>query len=91
MSKKGLEKKNKAKEGSLGIKSIKGKLLLLGTFSIIATLILGATGIYMINSNNANNEVLAGVNAVNLLQNSNQAAEVSFLYNLDGAYNDQIK
>ena len=91
MSKKVLERKNKAKTGFSGIKSIKGKMLLLGTFSIIATLILGATGIYMINSNNANNEVLAGVNAVNLLQNSNQAAEVSFLYNLDGAYNDQIK
>lgn len=44
----------------------------------------------MVNSNNANNEVLAGVNVVNLLQNSNQAAEVSFLYNLDSTYNDQI-
>lgn len=91
MSKKELKKEKMNKINSVGVKSIKGKMLLLGTFSIIATLILGVTGIYMINSNNTNNEVLAGVNAVNLLQNSNQAAEVSFLYNLDSAYNDQIK
>lgn len=91
MTKKELKNNGGGKNNFIGMKSIKGKMLLLGTFSIIATLILGVTGIYMINSNNTNNEVLAGVNAVNLLQNSNQAAEVSFLYNLDGAYNDQIK
>lgn len=90
MAKKGSKEKNKVKDGGLRIKSIKGKMLLLGAFSIVAMLILGATGVYMVNSNNANNEVLAGVNVVNLLQNSNQAAEVSFLYNLDSTYNDQI-
>ena len=90
MAKRGSKEKNKVKDGGLRIKSIKGKMLLLGAFSIVAMLILGATGVYMVNSNNANNEVLAGVNVVNLLQNSNQAAEVSFLYNLDSTYNDQI-
>ena len=72
-------------------KSIRAKLLLLGFASVIATLILGFTGIYLINSNNKNNEVLSRINTINVLQNSNQAAEISFLYNLDNSYNDTIK
>lgn len=91
MSKKSLKNEKEGKISRPGIKSIKGKLILLGAVSVIATLILGMTGVYMVNSNNSNNEVLAGINTINLLQNSNQAAEVSFLYNLDAAYNDQIK
>lgn len=44
MAKKGSKEKNKVKDGGLRIKSIKGKMLLLGAFSIVAMLILGATG-----------------------------------------------
>lgn len=63
--------------------SIKGKLLLLGVVSIASTVILGITGIKMMNSNNANNQVLADINKINLLQNENQTQEISFLYDLD--------
>ena len=69
--------------------SIRGKLLVLGCVSIVTTLILGFTGIYLIRSNNANNQVLADINKINLLQNNNQTLDVSYLYDLDNSYNDQ--
>lgn len=68
--------------------SIRGKLLVLGCVSIATTIILGFTGIYLINSSNSNNQVLADINKINLLQNENQTLDVSFLYNLDTSYND---
>ena len=69
--------------------SIRGKLLVLGCVSIVTTLILGFTGIYLISSSNANNQVLADINKINLLQNNNQTLDVSYLYDLDDSYNDQ--
>ena len=69
--------------------SIRGKLLVLGCVSILTTLILGFTGIYLIGSNNANNQVLADINKINLLQNNNQTLDISYLYDLDDSYNDQ--
>ena len=68
--------------------SIRGKLLVLGCVSIATTVILGFTGIYLINSSNSNNQVLADINQINLLQNENQTLDVSFLYDLDTSYND---
>ena len=65
------------------LKSIKGKLILLGIVSIASTITLGITGIKLMNSNNANNQVLADINKINLLQNENQTQETSFLYDLD--------
>ncbi len=50
--------------------SIRGKLLVLGCVSIATTVILGFTGIYLINSSNSNNQVLADINQINLLQNA---------------------
>ncbi len=71
-------------------KSIRGKLITLGAVAITTTLILGVTGISLINRNNGNSKVLEEVNKINVLQNSNQTADVSFLYSLDDSYNDQI-
>ncbi len=70
------------------LSSIRGKLLVLGCVSIATTVILGLTGIYLINSSNSNNQVLADINQINLLQNENQTLDVSFLYDLDTSYND---
>lgn len=50
--------------------SIRGKLLVLGCVSIATTVILGFTGIYLINSSNSNSQVLADINQINLLQNA---------------------
>lgn len=80
----------KTKEKIHIFKSISGKLILLGVVAIVTTLILGITGISLINKNNGNNKVLEDINNISLLQNSNETAEVSFLYNLDNAYNDEI-
>ena len=72
------------------LRSIKGKLVSLGTVSIITTVVLGFTGIYSINSYNSKNQVLADVNKIKQLQNDNQTLDVSFLYNLDNSYNQKI-
>lgn len=65
------------------MKSIKVKLIVLGAVSIICTVILGLVGIYIMNSNNANNQVLNDINNINLKQNENTTQETSFLYDLD--------
>lgn len=52
------------KEGNM--KSIKAKLIMLGAVAIICTVILGLVGICIMNSNNANNQVLGDINNINL-------------------------
>lgn len=74
----------------LGLKSIRNKLVLLGAVAVIAATILGFTGIYLINTSNDNNKVLADINNVNIYQNENKMLEVSFLYNLDNSDNEKI-
>ena len=65
------------------MRSIKAKLIMLGAVSIVCTVILGLVGIYIMNSNNANNQVLNDINNINLKQNENTTQETSFLYDLD--------
>lgn len=65
------------------MRSIKAKLIMLGAVSIVCTIILGLVGIYIMNSNNANNQVLNDINNINLMQNENTTQETSFLYDLD--------
>ena len=79
-----------SKEKGLGFRSIRSKLILLGATAVLSAVILGFTGIYLINSSNDNNTVLEDVNNINLYQNENQTLEVSFLYNLDNTSNTQI-
>lgn len=63
--------------------SIKAKLIMLGAVSIICTVILGFTGIYIMNINNSNSQILNDINRINLGQNENTTEEISFLYDLD--------
>ena len=87
-----VEKQKKAKQGKtrLGFRSIRNKLMLLGTVAVAAAVILGLTGIYLISSSSDNNKVLEDINNVNLYQNENQTLDVSFLYNLDNSDNEKI-
>lgn len=73
------------------MKSIKAKLIMLGAVSIICTVILGLVGIYIMNSNNANNQVLSDINNINLMQNENVTQETSFLYDLDLSHYQTIQ
>ena len=57
------------------MRSIKAKLIMLGAVSIVCTVILGLVGIYIMNSNNANNQVLNDINNINLKQNENTTQE----------------
>lgn len=82
-----MESKNKTSI----LRSVKGKLIVLGTVAIACTVILGVTGISVLNSNNANNQVLADINNINLLQNENRTLETTFLYDLDLSHYDTIK
>lgn len=70
--------------------SIKSKLVILGAVAIISTVILGLTGIYTINSNNANNQVLNDINNINLMQHEDKAEEITFLYDLDSSHYNKI-
>ncbi|MGN0507087.1 MAG: methyl-accepting chemotaxis protein [Lachnospiraceae bacterium] len=65
------------------MKSIKAKIILLGAVSILCTIILGITGITIMNSNNSSNQVLSDINSINLRQNENTMQETSFLYDLN--------
>lgn len=73
------------------MKSIKVKLIMLGAVSIVCTVILGLVGIYIMNSNNANNQVLSDINNINLKQNENTTQETSFLYDLDLSHYQTIQ
>ncbi|MBO5033669.1 MAG: methyl-accepting chemotaxis protein [Lachnospiraceae bacterium] len=73
------------------MRSIKTKLIMLGAVSIICTIILGLVGIYIMNSNNASNQVLNDINQINLKQNENTTQETSFLYDLDMSHYQTIQ
>ena len=73
------------------MRSIKAKLIMLGVVSIVCTVILGFVGIYIMNSNNANNQVLNDINNINLMQNENTTQETSFLYDLDLSHYQTIQ
>ncbi|MDE7418260.1 MAG: methyl-accepting chemotaxis protein [Lachnospiraceae bacterium] len=73
------------------MRSIKAKLIMLGAVSIVCTIILGLVGIYIMNSNNANNQVLNDINNINLMQNENTTQETSFLYDLDLSHYQTIQ
>lgn len=73
------------------MKSIKAKLIMLGAVAIICTVILGFVGIYIMNSNNASNQVLSDINNINLKQNENTTQETSFLYDLDLSHYQTIQ
>ncbi|MGN0143188.1 MAG: methyl-accepting chemotaxis protein [Roseburia sp.] len=78
-----MKKTKKNQEKASIFRSVKGKLVILGLVSIATTVILGITGISVLNSNNSNNQVLADINNVNLIQNENSTLETAFLYDLD--------
>lgn len=70
--------------------SIKSKLVILGAVSIICTIILGVTGIYIMNSSNSNNQVLNDINNINLMQYEDKSEEITFLYDLELSHYDKI-
>lgn len=71
------------------MKSIKAKLIMLGAVAIICTIILGFTGIYIMNNSTVSSQVLNDINNIILRQNENTNAELSYLYDYDiNCYND---
>lgn len=75
----------------LPIRSIRGKLILLGVVAVAATAILGMMGLYSADSTSRNNALLSAINEVKLLDNENQTLNVEFLYQLENAYNEQMR
>ena len=72
------------------MKSIKAKLLLLGAVSIICTIILGITDIYIMNTSSSNSQVLNDINTINMKQSINLNEETAFSYDLDFGHYDTI-
>ena len=72
------------------LKSIRGKICLMGATAILAMGALGVTGIVSLNKNNANNEVLSRMNRINLYQYENKSLDTSYLYFLEQSYLEQI-
>lgn len=73
------------------IRSIRGKLILLGIVAVAATAVLGSVGIWSLNSTNKNNDLLSAMNEINLINNENETLNVQFLYQLDNSYNEQMR
>lgn len=70
--------------------SLKGKLLIMGSISLITSIILGIVGITSLNKNNAYNQILEAVNDVNVKQYENQSLETSYLYFLEDSYLEKL-
>ena len=68
------------------LRSIRGKICLMGGTAVAASLILGITGVVSLNRNNSNNEVLMQMNRINLFQYENQSLDTSYLYFLEDSY-----
>lgn len=71
-------------------KSIKGKIVFMGTLSIIALIVLGFASLQALGRNSINNQILNHINTINLLQYENQSLETSYLYSLDNSYLEKI-
>lgn len=72
------------------LRSIRGKVLLMGGIGVLAVILLGYVGMSSLNRNSRNNDVLSDMNQVHLLQYENQSLDTSFLYFLDDSYLSQI-
>lgn len=70
--------------------TIKGKILVMGGVSILASVALGYMGVSALNRNSKNNDVLTQMNHINLLQYENQSLDTSYLYFLEDSYLENI-
>ena len=85
------EKKEKDAKKFPGIRSVRGKLILLGIVAVVATAVLGTVGIVSLKSTSKNNDLLASINDVNLVNYENETLNVQFLYQLENSYNEQMR
>ena len=90
-----MSKNKKANGGNPDIRkhamsSISAKLKALAAASIATTIVLGFTGMYLINSSASNDQLLSDISGINLLQNENQTLNMKFLYDLDYSYHEAI-
>ena len=70
--------------------SIKSKIMFMGVFAIIASMVVGLVGIVSINKNVKNSSVETLVNEINMLQQKNLELDIKYVHFVDEAYLDQI-
>lgn len=75
---------------NLSIQSMRGKFILMGTFSFVAILVLGVIGILSLNKNSKNNNIGRYINEISLLQSKNNSLETLYQYYLDEKYLQEI-
>ncbi|MGN0483153.1 MAG: methyl-accepting chemotaxis protein [Lachnospiraceae bacterium] len=90
MSRKKENKQETAKRTGLPLRSIKTKMIILGGVALVTTLVLGITGIQSLNKNHRSSQLTSDINNINLLQNENKTLDMTFLYQMDNTYNQQI-
>lgn len=84
-------KKGERKNRSAGIfRTIKGKIMLMGIFSILVAACIGALGNMSVNKSGRNHEIESTVNAVDILQVENLALDAQYQYYLEQSYLDGI-
>ena len=74
---------NKRKVHFRLIRSVRGKFLFMGLMGIIVALVIGLIGMTSINRNATSSDVVALVNAINLLQSENVANDSQYQYYID--------
>ena len=66
--------------------TVKGKTLIMGALGIVAALIIGGVGVFSINRNAKNAEVVSLVNDISVLQSENLANDALYQYYVDENY-----
>ncbi len=82
-------KAKKKKKGTI-FQSIKGKIMIMGVFSLAASIVIGTVGINSINRNATNSQIESMVNTISVLQSQNEANEALYQYYVDQSYLDSI-
>lgn len=71
-------------------RTIKGKILIMGVFSILAAVCIGVLGINSVSKNSSNSEIESTVNEIDVLQAKNLGLEAQYQYYIDQKYLDGI-
>lgn len=72
------------------IKTIQGKITIMGILSIISSLTIGNIGLCSLNQNSKNTRIESLVNEISVLQQQNQTLDTLYQYYIDESYLEQI-
>ena len=77
-------------QGFAMLQTIKGKILIMGLFSVLVSIVIGTIGINSINRNKTNSEIESIAKEIDVLQAKNLALEAQYQYYIEQKYLDGI-